>query len=250
MGFKGILFDLGNTLLYFDGNWQEVFEYADRRMAENLAKAGLSLDWDRFLSDFRERLSSYHNQREVDLIEHSTARILRDTLAVHGVEPVPENLIENALAALYAASQEYWTPEEDLIPTMKALKNTGYLMGVISNAGDDQDVQTLVEKARIRPYLDFVLTSAASGMRKPDARIFALGLRFLGLSTQEVVMVGDTLSADILGANQMGIYSVWITRRADTAANRQNLAAIKPNATIEALADLPVLLASLSQADA
>lgn len=248
MSVKGILFDLGNTLLYFDGNWQEVFARADQGMVERLAKEGFSLDRDRFLSDFRERLSNYHDQREIDFVEHSTAKILEDTLAAHGISNVERSTLEGSLAALYAASQEYWIPEDDLLPTMKALKDAGYRMGVISNAGDDQDVQTLVNKARIRPYLDFVLTSAASGMRKPDARIFALGLRFFGLSSQEVVMVGDTLSADILGANRMGIYSVWLTRRADTAANREYLAKVSPKAKIDSLAELPQMLEALSQA--
>lgn len=245
MKIKGILFDLGNTLLYFDGNWQEVFARADQGMVEHLAKEGLSLDWASFSNDFRERLSSYHDQREVDFVEHSTAKILEDTLALHGVFNLNSSILQEALAALYAASQECWIPEDDLLPSMKALKNAGYRMGVISNAGDDQDVQTLVDKARIRPYLDFVLTSAASGMRKPDPRLFALGLRFFGLSTHEVVMVGDTLSADILGANRMGIYSVWITRRADTAANRELQSQIKPKAAISSLAELPPLLDSL-----
>lgn len=247
MSFKGILFDLGNTLLYFDGDWQEVFARADQGMVERLEKAGLSLDWDHFLTDFRERLSSYHNQREIDFVEHSTAKILEDTLAAHGISGLESSTLESALAALYAASQECWIPEEDLLPTMDALKDAGYWMGVISNAGDDRDVQTLVDKARIRPYLDFVLTSAASGVRKPAARLFALGLRLFGLSAREVVMVGDTLSADILGANRMGIYSVWITRRADTPANRKLQAEIKPKAVISSLAELPVTLESLSK---
>ena len=245
MGIKGILFDLGNTLLYFDGSWEEVLARADQGMAKCLRMEGLSLQWDLFLMDFRERLASYHDQREIDLIEHSTAKILEDTLAAHGIPSVEDTILEQALAALYAASQECWIPEDDLLPTIKALKTAGYRIGVISNAGDDQDVQTLVDKALIRPYLDFVLTSAASGIRKPDTRIFALGLRLLGFSAHEVVMVGDTLPADILGANLVGIYSVWITRRADPVVNRVYQSEIKPKATIKTLAELPSLLESL-----
>ena len=224
MTIKGVLFDLGNTLLFFDGQWPEVFVRADQLMVDQLEKAGLALDREAFSRDFRERLGVYHNQREVDFIEHSTARILRDTLSAHGIEPVDEAVIESALEALKAA---------------------GYRLGVISNAGVDQDVQTLVDKAEICSYLEFVITSAASGRRKPDGRIFALGLQLFGLSPDEVVMVGDTLTADILGANLMGITSVWITRRADTPGNRKNQDLIKPRAKIETLAELPGLLASL-----
>lgn len=245
MAIKGVLFDLGNTLLYFNGDWPEVLARADEGMVNQLEKAGLALDRAAFSRDFRRRLDHYHNQREVDFIEHSTARILRDTLSAHGIDQVEETVIEDALESLYAASQEYWIPEADLLPMMDALKAAGYRLGVISNAGDDRDVQTLVDKAKICPYLEFVLTSAASGRRKPDGRIFAFGLQLFGLSPNEVVMVGDTLTADILGANLIGITSVWITRRADTPGNRKNQDLIKPSAKIDTLAELPELLASL-----
>jgi putative hydrolase of the HAD superfamily len=231
MTIKGVLFDLGNTLLYFDGQWPEVFARADQMMVDQLVRTGLALDREAFSKDFRERLDVYHNQREA--------------LSAHGVEQVDESVIESALERLYAASQEYWIPEADLLPMMDALKAAGYRLGVISNAGDDQDVQTLVDKAQICSYLEFVITSASSGRRKPDGRIFALGLQLFGLSPEEVVMVGDTLTADILGANLMGITSVWITRRADTPGNRKNQDLIRPSAEIETLAELAGLLASL-----
>ena len=65
------------------------------------------------------------------------------------------------------------------------------------------------------------------------------------LEAEEAAMVGDTLDADILGSNRMGIFSVWITRRSDTPANRANAGTIKPDAEIETLAELPGLLRGL-----
>lgn len=245
MEIKAVLFDLGNTLLYFNGAWPEVLAAADRKLAAALSEAGLDLDKEAFSADFRARLMDYHTQREVDYIEHSTAVILKNVLADHGHPGVDSGILEEALKELYAASQEFWIPEEDLLPMMETLKADGYRLGIISNAGDDTDVQTLVDKADIRACLDFVLTSAASGVRKPDARIFELALQFLGLEADEVAMVGDTLDADILGANQMGITSVWIKRRADTPANRANVDTIRPDAEIETLAELPELLKGL-----
>jgi FMN phosphatase YigB (HAD superfamily) len=53
-------------------------------------------------------------------------------------------------------------------------------------------------------------------------------------------MVGDTLGADILGAKNAGVYSVWITRRAPSNQPHQEL--IIPDATIDSLSALPGLL--------
>ena len=245
MTIKAVIFDLGNTLLYFDGEWPEVFARADQGMFDALTNAGLRIDRSAFTRRFRQRLTAYHQQREIDLKEHSTRSILRDTLTEFGFPEVDEAILEGALAAMYAASQHFWVPEDDLLPMMDQLRARGYRIGLLSNAGDDQDVQRLVDKGGIRPYLEYVLTSAAGGVRKPDSQIFELAIEMFGLSPEEVAMVGDTLDADIFGAHRMGIFSIWVTRRANTAANRELRQTIIPDAEIETLAELPDLLDSL-----
>ena len=56
-------------------------------------------------------------------------------------------------------------------------------------------------------------------------------------------MVGDTLNADILGANQLGMYSIWITRRIDTPPEDE--LSTQPQAVIKSLGELPTLLREL-----
>ena len=60
-------------------------------------------------------------------------------------------------------------------------------------------------------------------------------------------MVGDKLGADILGAKNAGIFAIWVTRYADTPANRDHLDTIQPDAVIPSIKELPALLESLSQ---
>jgi FMN phosphatase YigB (HAD superfamily) len=64
-----------------------------------------------------------------------------------------------------------------------------------------------------------------------------------GVSPEQVAMVGDSLEADILGANQMGIYSIWITRRIDLPG--EGKLSIQPQAVIPTLELLPGLLADI-----
>lgn len=242
MQFKGILFDLGNTLIHFDGDMAEMIARADRALADSLIQSGLLFEKEAFMKEFRHRLSTYHLEREVDYIEQTTHRILERVLADFGFPDVPDAILEEGLKKLYFVSQNHWIPELDARPTLEALQQSGLRLGIISNAGDDADVQLLVDKARFRPYLDFIFTSAAVGCRKPDQTIFRLALDRWGFTPAETVMVGDTLHADILGANQVGIFSVWITRRANRPDNNANRATIQPAATIETLAELPALL--------
>lgn len=52
--------------------------------------------------------------------------------------------------------------------------------------------------------------SAVVGVRKPDPRIFTLGVEALGLDAAEVTVVGDSMDKDILPARAAGCGTVWI----------------------------------------
>ena len=47
------------------------------------------------------------------------------------------------------------------------------------------------------------------GIRKPDPRIFTLGVEALGLPPEDVTVVGDSIDKDILPARQAGCHTVW-----------------------------------------
>jgi putative hydrolase of the HAD superfamily len=243
---KAVIFDLGNTLIYFTGAWPEVMSRADNALMRHLQAAGLLVDEGSFLPEFRARLNAYYRERESEFIEYTTRYFLKETLADYGYPDTPEDLLTAALQGYYAVSQASWLPEEDALPTLEALKERGFPLGLISNAADDEDVQTLVDKAGICAYFDEVLSSATLGIRKPDPRIFQSLLDHWGLAPERVAMVGDTLGADILGAQNAGLFSIWVKRRADTPANRAHLDTIRPDTVIDRLSELPALLDRLN----
>jgi len=242
---KAVLFDLGGTLIYFDGNWAEVAEAANQELYLHLQQQGMQVDSKVFLDEFRRRLEEYYLQRDTEFIEYTTTNVLRTLLADLGYPELSRGALAPALKVLYSVSQAHWKLEEDTLSTLDRLRSSGYRMGVISNASDDADVQSLVDNAGIRGYFDFVLSSAACGIRKPNPSIFEIGLEHWRLAPRETVMVGDTLGADILGARNAGIYSIWITRRADRPANRDHAGTIQPRDQIATLAELPGKLDSM-----
>ena len=242
---KAVLFDLGGTLIYFDGNWAEVAEAANQELYLHLQQQGMQVDSKVFLDEFRRRLEEYYLQRDTEFIEYTTTNVLRTLLADLGYPELSRGALAPALKVLYSVSQAHWKLEEDTLSTLDRLRSSGYRMGVISNASDDADVQRLVDNAGIRGYFDFVLSSAACGIRKPNPSIFEIGLEHWRLAPRETVMVGDTLGADILGARNAGIYSIWITRRADRPANRDHAGTIQPRDQIATLAELPGKLDSM-----
>ncbi len=240
--FDAILFDLGGTLIYFRGKWPEVIQRGNEEMLRALGEAGYAVPGDRFLSDLQARMMAYDAECGPDFIEYTTAYHLKVLLGEYGYAEIPDSLLPKVLEARYGVSQSYWEVEEDALSMLLTLREQGYRLGLISNAGDDGDVQALVDKAGIRSYFEIIRTSAARGIRKPNPRIFLEVIEQMGVEPGRAVMVGDTLGADILGAQNAGILSIWITRRADVPANRAHLETIHPDVTLEFLSELPDLL--------
>ena len=58
-----------------------------------------------------------------------------------------------------------------------------------------------------------VVESAVVGIRKPDPRIFQLGVEALGLKPSEVAVVGDSYSKDIIPAASLGCQTMWLRGR-------------------------------------
>jgi putative hydrolase of the HAD superfamily len=114
---------------------------------------------------------------------------------------------------------------------------------MISNTSDDRNVQQLVDRWELRPFFETIITSAGCGIRKPDRRIFQLTLDHFGIPAEQTAMIGDTLEADILGANQSGLYSIWITRRTDVPEEGE--LAIQPQAVVTTLEQIPDLLTGI-----
>ncbi len=243
---RAVLFDLGGTLIYPRQPWGPVLQRGYQAMADVLCTHGVSLDCHQLASAIPYHLERYFARRQQDLIETTYLVVLGQLLADYGHPQVEPGLLRQALDAFFALTQANWTLEEDTLPTLNALKTAGYHLGIASNAGDHQDVLQLVHRFGLEPWFDFVLTSAMCSYRKPHPRLFELALERWNLPAHQVVMVGDSLEADIYGAQQVGLFAIWIRRRAGTTSTTF---LIRPEAEIQTLAELPSLLDTLQRDD-
>lgn len=235
---RHILFDLGGTLMHARRNWLPVLEQADQALTETLRKYDIDLD----SRTFRARLHQYYEQRDKDLQETTYHFVLRELLKELGYVEIAESILRSALDALYLITQKNWVLEDDALEMIHGLKSRNYQLGIFSNAGDDKDVQELVEGFGIRPYFDFVLTSAACFYRKPHPRTFEIALAQWSIPPEEAAMVGDSLIADMAGAKSLNIKTIWLTRRAHFSAEQEAGQRIEPDFSLSTLrALLPTL---------
>ena len=242
MPIRAVLFDLGNTLMHAvnPDDWPQVLRCGNQALVDYLCAQELPIDCDTFADEFNQRLHKYYTERDVRMLETSTFSVLKELLAEKNYKDISDDAIRAALDAHYAVTQTNWQMEDDTVACLSALKDESIKLGIISNAGDDRDVSQLLDKFNIRSYFEFILTSAACGYRKPHPRIFELALENLNFLPEEIAMVGDKLDADIQGANNIGMYSIWITRHADMSPDGE--LPIQPQAVIQTLSNLPDLI--------
>ena len=91
---------------------------------------------------------------------------------------------------------------------LQALKDRGLPLVLVSNFYGNMPV-VLREFGFDGLFLK-VIESAVVGIRKPDPRIFLLGVEALGLKPEEVTVVGDSLDKDIIPAQETGCQTVWL----------------------------------------
>ncbi|NMD70455.1 HAD family hydrolase [Bacillus sp. DNRA2] len=130
---------------------------------------------------------------------------------------------------------------EETFHTLDALKGN-YKLLMLTNGSPDLQNTKLAITPELVPYFDQILISGDFGRGKPDPSIFEHALKLMNLSKDEVLMVGDNLMTDILGANTVGIKSVWINRH-DKERNE-----VIPTYEIKHLEELFGIIESLNEA--
>ncbi len=85
-----------------------------------------------------------------------------------------------------------------------------YQLLLLTNGSPDLQATKLELTPALKPYFDHIVVSGAFGKGKPDITIFEYALDLLSVKADEVLMVGDNLMTDILGASKLDIKSVWI----------------------------------------
>ena len=129
--------------------------------------------------------------------------------------------------------------------TVEELHALGVRMGIVSNIISTSLVPHMLNEYGIAQYMETVVMSAGTGIRKPDPRIFAIAMQRMGVTATETGYVGDTVSRDVRGASnaKMGlvirIENPSIAHR-DVGFTGED--APKPDFVIQALDEIPGII--------
>lgn len=206
MSYQHIFFDLDHTIWDFDKNSFEAFE----KMFHHLKiESILNIRFHAFHQTYLK-----HNQYYWDL--YAKGGINQDDLKWKRMSETLHDygLSDDHQAKIMSHTYLMYLPQcTNLYPytreVLEYLTQKKYKLHIISN-GFEHTQHLKLKHSKLDSYFKNILTSERCGYIKPDAKIFQLGMNEANTSKEYCVMIGDSPEADLQGAFNAGITSVYM----------------------------------------
>lgn len=207
---KAIFFDWFNTLAHFKPSRavihsQALEEYGIELAPEKLIRGLLLADnyWfeakakGKFKQNPHDQLSFRIHYEEIVLSEAGTSVPQATLMKV--MERIQE-LYKGVSFILF----------DDVLITLKALKERDYTLGIITNL--EQDMNALSRQMDLSSFISLIITPKEAGVNKPSPLIFTTALQYAGVKPVEAIHIGDQYKIDTLGAHRAGLKAILMDR--------------------------------------
>lgn len=159
------------------------------------------------------------SRHHVEIPVHNWMRqLLRRAL---GEDP-EESLLRRAISIIVDSRSSNAVAFRDARPTLERLSMGRRKLAVISNVSSHEVAVEILKRVGFKRFFDHVVTSAQTGIRKPDPGIFLYALMQFGIRPNEAVHVGDSEEHDVRGAKSVGMKTVLVSRRGYGQATMAN----------------------------
>ena len=228
MKVKGIIFDFGFTLFYFDNpsveRYYECFKKGLLKSIEILKEKQVwseELSNESFVKKFAKKRQYFFRESIKTKTEFPTSLVFQNVLEMLYEEQIVDNLDKitektyKKLAEIYHSCEEdEWQPFKETKETLEKLVMKNLKIALISNHPNHKTIENMLKKHDLLKFFNVVITSAKFGKRKPDPNIFYYTLEKMGLRNQStsVIMCGDEY-ADIVGAQRANLQSILFERK-------------------------------------
>lgn len=198
--YRAIFIDIDDTLLDYIPCCREAFELALPEHPE-------------YFDLFFEISGRLFSEAKHGL--HTIAEVMelypKEFIATIGYPPEAVDPFKHAFRAA-------WGKTHTLVPGAKEmlenLQTKGYRLFAASNSFGHLQ-RSRLEKAGILKYFEDTYISMDIGYDKPDIRFYQEALRRCGLQAKEVLMIGDSMTTDVIGAQKAGMDALFFDRQKD-----------------------------------
>ncbi len=204
---KGIIFDYGGTIDTNSRHWAEVLWGEYEALQVPVSKA-----------DFRE--AYVHGERTLARIplvkpEHDFHDVLRIKTDIQITYLVEQGKLSEADAAGKAYARKVADACYQYVlnvlqrtrPVVETLAGR-YKLVLVSNFYGN--IQTILKDFALSDCFSDIIESSVVGVRKPDPAIYRLGVEAMGFPAENILVVGDSFSKDVVPAKTVGCKVAWL----------------------------------------
>lgn len=243
---KALFFDMDETLC----DTQQANDQATRLLARAM-DAGYGTQGDSqdiaeaYVRGIYRQWLDYQQVRYLPIIEEQgesafRVQLIIDLLADAGVKEVSVDQAQ-ALQAQFDRDRLDAFHFYPGIPEFLAEARRYFTLVVITNGPEFSQVPK-VEAVQLASHVDHIIIGGQEPEQKPARSIFDKALQLAGCEAHEAIHVGDSLAADIAGAHNSQITSVWIQHQQPLDAEL----GIAPHHTVLHPGEIPALIRRLS----
>ena len=135
-----------------------------------------------------------------------TQRVLEEKSLVHTLERFGSDADAKELSNMMFA---HWIKPPIFEDSKEFFEKSPLPIYIVSNI-DTLDILQAIAYHDLHPA--GVFTSEDAKSYKPRTELFELALKSAGLSPDEVLHIGDSVSSDVQGASNAGIRALWLNR--------------------------------------
>ncbi|WP_299115365.1 YjjG family noncanonical pyrimidine nucleotidase [uncultured Winogradskyella sp.] len=202
---KHVFFDLDHTLWDFDKNSGLTFE-------KIFKLSNIDANLDDFLQVYEPINLKYWKLYREERISKADLRYSRLKEAFDALKMAIEDKTINYLSVAYIDHLTTFNHLfEGTFEVLNYLKNK-YELHIITN-GFEEAQERKMKNSNIRDYFKTITNSEMVGVKKPNPKIFNFALDSASALPEESVMIGDSLEADIEGANNIGMDTIYFDYR-------------------------------------
>ena len=209
--YKAIFIDIDDTLLDYIPCCREAFDAALQTITNNQSPITNEDELFQLFFSISGRLFS-----EAKHGLHTVAEVMelypKEFIATIGYPPEAVDPFKHAFRAAWGTTHTLVPGAEQMLQTLQA---KGYRLFAASNSFGHLQ-RSRLEHAGILHYFEDTYISMDIGYDKPDIRFYQEALRRSGLLPSEVLMIGDSMTTDVLGAQAAGIDALFFDRQKDS----------------------------------
>lgn len=242
---QALLLDLDKTLCDTNKADRIARDFLSTHVSQRF---GTSINGDVFANSYitgiYRKWTGEQHRRYMPIIEQSGEDFFRnqlivDLFSVQGLDSISIEDAEKIQHRFNTQRLEAFNYYPDLLEFLIEIRQQLKLIVITNGPAFSQEPK--VKRVELNKYVDHVIIGGLEPEEKPAKSIFTKALNLANCDAEHAIHIGDSLSADIAGANASGITSVWVKHQQLQSDDADTV----PNHTVITPGEIPSLINNL-----